>query len=141
MRWLIMKKISIAILLLGMLSVATPVYATDNISITSANLTLTSGNVTITGLEEAITTAATSISDSITQQITDWTELIVALVIMLGLAAIAYFGRDRALLLLPGLAFMFYGFDYWTTDWKFSVLMVIVGIFFIGRAFTRRDIA
>jgi len=58
------------------------------------------------------------------------------LVFILVITALAYWRGDRPLFLLSGLGFVVYGFSYTATSLYYSILMVLVGIFLVIRAFT-----
>jgi len=82
----------------------------------------------MTLLEEAID-AITLLTASIT--------IIAQYIIMLGLAALAYWRGDRPLFLVSGLFFIVYGFTV-TVSIYYSMLLVLAGFFLCARAFTER---
>ncbi len=155
MKWLF------AVLIVVLLGLASPAYAftpptqdntdnatdivlwygdTANVSITTANITLNPATITISGLDTALIDANQLIVDVIADSITNITALIMMLVVMLGLAFLAYLREDKPLFLIAGLAFIVYGFSFFATSFYFSILMVLAGIFFFIRAFSKRGI-
>jgi len=63
---------------------------------------------------------------------------IIQIVVMFGLAALAYWRGDRPLFFLSGIAFMIFGFSFWSTSEVFSIVMVVAGFFLGARSFTAR---
>ena len=95
------------------------------------------------GMEElaaAIEGISAVVSSGLSISLTDMTELVMTLVIMLGLATLAYWRGDKPLFMLSGLGFIIYGFAFFPTSFYFSILMVLAGIFLFIRAFTKRGI-
>ena len=129
-----LKTILLLVLLVGILLIgSTQVYA-DNV--TSVNITM-AGTLTYDGteLEEAMTNSGNAVANTLN---TNFTELVMTLVVMLALAALAYMRNDRPLFLVSGLGFITYGFSYFATSLYFSILMVVAGVFLFIRAFTKR---
>ena len=60
------------------------------------------------------------------------------LIFILAIAALAYYGKDRPMFIISGLAFIVYGFDFTSTNLYFSILLVLAGIFMFFRAFSNR---
>lgn len=97
-----------------------------------------SANVTLSGfdIETAITDAATSIVNEVSDSLTTVLGFIVSVLVTFGLAILAYWRGDKPLFFLSGIAFMIYGFTYWSTSEVYSIVLVVVGIFLGIRAFT-----
>jgi hypothetical protein len=58
--------------------------------------------------------------------------------LLLGLSSLAFWRNDGIIYVISGLAWLVYGFTYWSTSNLFSIIMVIVGIAIIIRPFVHR---
>lgn len=150
--------VAIAAALLFTLTLSTPAYgfdtpdqdttanATDVVIWYGQNLTIDSvtGEFTITldGFEDAMTAALEAQSDVLLQGLTVLVEYIVIFLLILVMAALGYWHRDRVLLAAAGFAFLLYGFYIWdNSNWLYaaiSILTVIAGIYLIIKAFWDR---
>jgi hypothetical protein len=56
------------------------------------------------------------------------------LLMLAGIVGLAYWHRDRLLYILAGFGFLIFGFDYWTTNYWLSIIIVLAGIYSFMKA-------
>ncbi len=60
---------------------------------------------------------------------------LVGLLWIVFITVLAYWHRDRFLYILSGLSLIIYGFPYYSTDLRVSIILVLLGIYNIIKAF------
>ncbi len=109
----------------------------------SANITL-SGNVTanvtgdlnvnIPGLGDDIENAAEAAAVAMMAQLLDMLKMVIEACIVVAVNFFAYHYRDRWLFVAAGFALMLYGFGLWDDYYYLSILLVMTGIYNLGKA-------
>lgn len=108
-------------------------YAADNVTYTTEYAEAMAGGTLLTQIADSIN-SFTATFDGMVSII----YLVVALMVIIGLAALAYWRSDRRLFFISGLGFIVYGFSFWTINNYFSIIMVMAGIFLCINAFSKR---
>ncbi len=124
-------------------------FASDNITYSDNYTTATIGGDGVTEIATAITELGTIFGTGIDIGLDDIVlsgvvplilSDIIPLMMLLGLAGLAYWRGDKPLFAMAGFAFILYGFPYWDTSNSFSIIMVLSGCFMIFRAFSKKGV-
>jgi hypothetical protein len=105
-------------------------FAADNVTYTPTYATATIGGGAMTAIATAITGAITTL--------TGYIPAFISLFLMFGLTILGFWHRDKIILILAGLIFIAYGFDYWPISHFFSIFIVVSGIAIFAKGFIQK---
>lgn len=101
----------------------------------SANITLSgSANITIPGLDKDLEDAAKAGADELAAKLLAMLQIIMEAAIVFSINYFAYRFRDRWVCVAGGFALILYGFTLWNDWWYLSILLVLVGIYNLGKS-------